>query len=63
MENTFEPNETKIITRFLFFPKTINGIRKWWCKATYLCRLEHRFDVTCGAEWYEKVPIRWLVND
>ncbi len=40
----------KEVTKFLYFPLTIEGITKWWTTETYVKRYEHEIH-NYNGEW------------
>lgn len=51
----------KVRTKFLWFPKRINGITKWLQTASYEVYIH--FPSGEIFDFYKEVPIRWIEND
>ena len=50
----------RIKTRFLWFPKRINQECRWLETTSWVEYSRRMWDITCGAEWIEWIPVKWL---
>jgi hypothetical protein len=51
--------QTRIIKKYLIFPKSIKDERRWLENAFIKQTLHYMFDTTCGATWYEWRDTEW----
>lgn len=55
-----QENDTRVVSRFLLFPCSLEGITRWWewAKINQILRSEGRYVITnYGGAWQER--LRW----
>ena len=57
---SYKEGDERTITKFLLLPVTIGNETRWLETATIKQKVSYRFDVTCGASWWEWNNIQFI---